>query len=281
MSGTLFVVATPIGNLEDITFRAVRVLRDVHVIAAEDTRHTAKLLAHYGINTRTISFHDHNLRSRLPQVIKRLEQGENVALVTDAGTPGISDPGIELVDACLNSGIAVDPIPGASAPIAAATASGFRLEPLTIFGFIPTRAKDRNAWMERAREIRHAFTFFEAPHRIQRTLEDVRRILVGRQIFVARELTKMHQQLDRGLPEAVLDRLRETKGEFTIVVGPADSAEKPQYMVADQIIAAEFSYSTENNRIGRRQAIVNLARKYGRSAREVYGIIEKAKASGT
>ncbi len=143
MSGTLFVVATPIGNLEDITFRAVRVLREADVIAAEDTRRTAKLLGHYGVSTPAVSFHQHNTRSRLPQLIKRLERGEHVALVTDAGTPGISDPGIELVDACLKHGIQVDPVPGPSAALTAATASGFPLEPLTILGFAPVRAKAR------------------------------------------------------------------------------------------------------------------------------------------
>ena len=280
MSGTLFVVATPIGNLEDITFRAVRVLRDADVIAAEDTRRTAKLLAHYGISTRTISFHEHNVRSRLPQLISRLEQGERIALVTDAGTPGISDPGAELVDACFNRGIGVDPIPGPSASLAAATASGFPLEPLTIFGFAPTRAKDRKLWMERAEETRHAFTFFEAPHRIQRTLAEIGQLLGERQIMVARELTKVHQQLDRGLPEAVMERMREIKGEFTVVVGPARSSKKQHIMVSDQEIAAEFGLSTEKGVLGRREAVVNLAKKYGRSAREVYGIIERAKNSG-
>ena len=280
MSGTLFVVATPIGNLEDITFRAVRVLRDSDVIAAEDTRRTAKLLAHYAIKTRTISFHEHNVRSRLPQLISRLEQGERVALVTDAGTPGISDPGTELVDACLNRGIGVDPIPGPSASLAAAIASGFALEPLTIFGFAPIRAKDRNLWMERATETRHTFTFFEAPHRIQRTLEEIGHLLGDRQIMVARELTKVHQQLDRGPSAAVLERMREIKGEFTVVVGPAQSSKNSQIMVSDQQMVAEFGLSTESGGLGRREAVVKLAKKYGRSAREVYQIIERAKNSG-
>ncbi len=150
MSGTLFVVATPIGNLEDITLRALRVLREADVIAAEDTRRTAKLLAHYSIATSALSFHAHNTRSRLPQLLARLERGEAVALVSDAGTPGISDPGIELIQACWGKGIPVDPVPGASAPLAAAVASGFPLEPLTIFGFVPARSKARIEWWARA-----------------------------------------------------------------------------------------------------------------------------------
>ena len=146
MAGTLFVVATPIGNLEDITLRALRTLREVQVIAAEDTRRTAKLLTHHGISTPTLSFHEHNTRSRLPQLLARLDEGGNVALVTDAGTPGVSDPGMELVQACIGRGIPVDALPGASAPLVAAVASGFPLEPFTILGFPPHRLKARSIW---------------------------------------------------------------------------------------------------------------------------------------
>src|SRR5262245_33944420 len=143
-AGTLFVVATPIGNLEDITLRALRVLREADVIAAEDTRRTARLLAQHGIATSTVSYHEHNSRSRIPQLLARLAAGEQVALVTDAGTPGVSDPGAELVKACIDTGIPVDPIPGASAVLTAAVASGFALDSLTLRGFPPTRSKDRS-----------------------------------------------------------------------------------------------------------------------------------------
>jgi len=149
MSGTLFVVATPIGNLEDITLRALRVMREADLIAAEDTRRTAKLLNHYAISTPTISFHEHNSRTRVPQLLARLKTGGKIALVSDAGTPGIADPGIALVQACWQHGVHVDPVPGASAPLAAAVASGFPLEPLTFCGFVPARAKDRDAWLQR------------------------------------------------------------------------------------------------------------------------------------
>src|SRR5688572_10516174 len=148
MSGTLFVVATPIGNLEDITLRALRVLREADLIAAEDTRRTAKLLAHYAIATPSVSFHEHNARSRVSQLLGRLEANANVALVTDAGMPGVSDPGVELVRAALEKGIAVDVIPGASAPLTAAVASGFPLEPFTILGFPPAKGKARTAWFQ-------------------------------------------------------------------------------------------------------------------------------------
>ena len=221
MPGTLFVVATPIGNLEDITLRALRVLREVQLIAAEDTRRTARLLARHAISTPTISFHEHNTRARLPQLIARLQRGESIALVTDAGTPGISDPGTELVQACIEAGVTVDPIPGVSAPLAAAVVSGFPLIPLTILGFPPQRAKDRTAWFNTLCEITNTVTFFEAPHRIGETLRAASDILGVRPMMVARELTKVHQDFLYGTASEVALQLQSVpKGEFTIVLGP-------------------------------------------------------------
>jgi 16S rRNA (cytidine1402-2'-O)-methyltransferase len=280
MSGTLFVVATPIGNLEDITFRAVRILREADLIAAEDTRRTAKLLGHYGINTPTISFHDHNARSRLPQLLRRLEAGENVALVTDAGTPGISDPGLELVRACIAQEIAIDPLPGPTAPVTAAIASGFPLDPLTILGFPPTRAKTRNQWLSQLGAVPHTFTFFEAPHRIHRALSELHELLGERQICVAREVTKVHQQLLRGTAAAILGLLPAAKGEFTIVVGPAAPPSGALAATSDQDIYREFGHSTDSSGLGRRGVVKELAKKHGRSTRDVYAIIERQKSSG-
>ena len=197
MSGTLFVVATPIGNLEDITLRALRVLREADVIAAEDTRRTAKLLTHYSISTPALSFHEHNTRTRIPQLLARLEAGAGVALVTDAGTPGISDPGGELIEACWEKGITIDPVPGASAPVTAAVVLGFPLDPFTIFGFVPALAKDRKLWVLRAQAVNETFTFFETPHRVLQTLSEVSVYFGDRPILVAREMTKRHQQLIR------------------------------------------------------------------------------------
>ncbi len=173
MSGTLFVVATPLGNMEDVTLRALRVLREVDLMAAEDTRRTARLLSHYAIATPSISFHQHNVRMRLPQLMSRLQAGKSIALVTDAGTPGVSDPGVELVKACIDAQIPVDSIPGPSAPLTAAVASGFPLIPLTIFGFPPRRSKDRKEWFAFVSETQHTFTFFESPHRILVTLSEI------------------------------------------------------------------------------------------------------------
>ncbi|OFW16396.1 MAG: 16S rRNA (cytidine(1402)-2'-O)-methyltransferase [Acidobacteria bacterium RIFCSPLOWO2_12_FULL_67_14] len=281
MSGTLFVVATPIGNLEDISIRALRILREADGIAAEDTRRTAKLLAHYAISTPTISFHQHNARSRLPQLLARLGRGEGIALVTDAGTPGVSDPGIELVRACVEAGIAVDPIPGPSAPVTAAAVSGFPLEPLTILGFVPARSKDRISWLERVKSIPHTVVFFEAPHRIRRTMADMDSVLGIRQIVVARELTKMHQELLRSHRAGdLIDQMPNPKGEFTVVVGPTGADESSHNRPNDQSIAAEFGRMTDSLPGGRRQIVAALARKHGLSPNDVYAIIEKEKSSG-
>ena len=280
MSGTLFVVATPIGNLEDITLRALRVLREVDVIAAEDTRRTAKLLARYSISTSTVSFHEHNTRTRIPQLLARLEAGASIALVTDAGTPGISDPGSALIDACWRKAITVDPIPGASAPVTAAVTSGFPLEPLTIFGFVPARSKDRKRWMERARTISKTFTFFETPHRILQTLSEVAPCFGNRLIFIAREMTKVHQQFFRGLfGSDIIGHKTNYKGEFTIVVGPDLTLSSSNVQVSDEDIFTEFGHITDRAPRGRRAAVSTLAAKYGRSAREVYAIIERLKNS--
>ncbi len=281
MSGTLFLVATPIGNLEDITLRALRVLRESHVIAAEDTRRTARLLAHHVIPTSMLSFHEHNTRTRIPQLLSRLEAGENVALVTDAGTPGISDPGIELVQACVERGVTVDPVPGASAPLTAVIASGFPLEPLTIFGFVPVRAKARNKWLLEAAQVPNTFTFFEAPHRIVQTLTEARIMLGNRPIMLARELTKVHQEFVRAdTVTAVIGRMTTVKGEFTVVVGPARPLEESRPEASDDQVAHEFGAITEMGGRRRREVLAAVAKKYGRSARDVYAIVERFKKSG-
>jgi 16S rRNA (cytidine1402-2'-O)-methyltransferase len=276
MSGTLFVVATPIGNLEDITLRALRVLREADVIAAEDTRRTSKLLTHYSISTPTLSFHEHNTRTRLPQVLARLERGENVALVSDAGTPGISDPGVELIQACWMKGFAVDPIPGASAPLAAAVASGFPLDPLTIFGFAPTRAKPRKIWLERLQAVPDTLTFFETPHRIDQTVSDIRLYFGERPIVVAREVTKLHQEFVRFTRGDEIGQTPAAKGEYTIVVGPAPTARPPRSAVSDRLIYDEFCRMTAQTS-GRRASIAAVAHKYGRSTKDVYTIVERLK----
>jgi 16S rRNA (cytidine1402-2'-O)-methyltransferase len=277
MSGTLFVVATPIGNLEDVTLRALRVLQTVDLIAAEDTRRTARLLSHHGIPTPTISFHQHNTRTRIPQLIRRLERGDSIAMVTDAGTPGVSDPGVELVQACIQAGISIDPIPGASAPLAAAVLSGFPLAPLTIFGFAPARSKDRSAWITGISSVRGTLTFFETPHRIRQTMTAASHILGDRPIVVCRELTKAHQETFRGTAEQLSKVFNEPRGEYTVVVGPAQDPSEATVATDERTILADFCYSTETGGMTRRVAISAVAKKHRVSSRYVYQLIEKNK----
>jgi 16S rRNA (cytidine1402-2'-O)-methyltransferase len=277
MSATLFLVATPIGNLEDITLRALRILREADLIAAEDTRRTGILLAHHGISTRTISFHEHNTRSRVPQLAARLRAGENIALVTDAGTPAISDPGMELVAECVRQGIAVDPIPGANAHITAAVASGFPLDPVTIFGFSPKRSGPKEGWLEHLAAIPHTVVFLEAPHRMLDTLRRAVVVLGERPIVVGRELTKAHQEFLRGTADEILQALREPKGEFTVVVGPAPTRAAEFESLSDDHIAAIFCDVTNNSGTSRREGISLVSTKLGLSKKQVYAAIERAK----
>lgn len=277
MPGTLHLVATPIGNLEDITLRALRVLREVRVIAAEDTRRSSKLLAHYGISTPLLSYHEHNSRARLPQLVERLLSGEDVAVVTDAGTPGISDPGAELVQACVQAGIAVNPVPGVSALLAAAMASGFPLVPLTFFGFAPARSNARLAWLREISRTAGTFCFFEAPTRIEATIGALAEIMVNRQITVAREVTKMHQEFVRGPVNLAKDRIRQPRGEFTVVVAPAGEPSEASHPASDDELAAELGRLMERGGFDRREAIKAIAKSSRRPAREVYAAVERVK----
>ena len=277
MPGTLFVVATPIGNLEDITLRALRVLREVDLIAAEDTRHTAKLLTHFGISTSTTSFHEHNTKARLPHLLQRLRGGESIALVSDAGTPLLSDPGAELIEACIRADILVDPIPGANAPLAAAVASGCPVLPLVVHGFPPARAKDRTEWLREIKEVAGTVTFFESPHRIAKTLQEAALVLGDRPIVLARELTKLHQEFLRGTAATVIGQLTTIKGEFTVVVGPRGASGEGDLALSDADILAEFGLMTETGGLSRRATIAALAKRLKQSPREVYAAVERAK----
>ena len=278
MPGTLFVVATPIGNLEDITLRALRVLREVDVIAAEDTRRTARLLARHGISTPTVSFHEHNTRTALPQLISRLGKGKSVALVTDAGTPGISDPGVELVRACVDGRIPVDPIPGVSASLTAAVVSGFPLVPLTIWGFPPHRSKARNEWLLARAETESTMTFFEAPHRIAETLMAAGKIFGNRPIMVGRELTKIHQEFLRGTASELGKALANGgRGEFTVVIGPMTKLGGEVTVPSDADISKLFGQITDIAGTSRREAINSTAKHFGIASRQVYAAIERTK----
>ncbi|MBV9610373.1 MAG: 16S rRNA (cytidine(1402)-2'-O)-methyltransferase, partial [Acidobacteria bacterium] len=205
-TGCLYVVATPIGNLEDITLRALRILKEVDLIACEDTRQTQKLLNHYGITTRTISYHDHNEMTRAPELIVKLEQGARIALVSDAGMPAISDPGYRLITLSIRHHVPVVPIPGASAFVAALAASGLPTDSFRFGGFLPAKSSQRRDELERVRTSPRTQIYYEAPHRIPEALEDIVSMLGGeRHVVIAREVTKLHEEFLRGRADEVLD----------------------------------------------------------------------------
>ncbi len=208
-SPTLFLVATPIGNLEDITLRALRVLREVALVAAEDTRRTAKLLSHFDIHTPTTSFYEQVEREKTPRLLARLAAGESVALVSDAGTPGISDPGYRLVRAAIDAGFRVEAIPGASSVLTALVSSGLPTSSFSFVGFPPPRQQARDRWLAELGARRETLVFFEAPHRVRGTLEAILRVVGDRPVVVGRELTKVHEELIRGKISDVIGRMTE------------------------------------------------------------------------
>jgi len=281
MPGTLYVVATPIGNLEDITARALRVLSEVALIAAEDTRRTAHLLTRYGITTPMTSLHEHNELRKTAPLIARLQSGESVAVVSDAGTPLISDPGEKLIRAAIEAGIRIEPVPGPSAIIAALAASGYSTQPFMFLGFPPARSKDRDQWMSRLTELDVTTVFFEAPHRIRRTLQEILEKIGDVSVVVARELTKIHESLVRGpISEVIGDAGLET-GELTVII---DLGNKPKSMGAspqsDEQLAEEVGLAANSGDLPRRAAIKALAKKHGRRPNELYQAIEKVRRSG-
>jgi 16S rRNA (cytidine1402-2'-O)-methyltransferase len=281
MPGTLFVVATPIGNLEDVTARALRILREVSLVAAEDTRRTAHLLARYAITTPTTSLHEHNETSKASSLIQRLHKGDSIALVSDAGTPTVSDPGQRLIRLAVDAGIRVEAIPGPSAILATIAASGIAADTFTFLGFPPSRSNARKKWLGEVKAAGRPVVFFEAPHRIVQTLEELQETIGNLNVAVGRELTKAHEELVRGQISEVLERLKEPKGEFTVII---DIGQMPHVEGADAPaaveIASEFGRLIEHGRGSRRDAIRTLATRYGLSPNAVYAAIEEGKKSG-
>lgn len=219
-AGTLYLISTPIGNLEDLTLRARRLLVEVDLIAAEDTRHTQQLLARYEIHTPLTSYHDHNKEEKAPVLIERLRQGQSMALVSDAGTPTISDPGYHLITGCIAAGIPVSPIPGPSAPLAALAASGLPTDAFLFAGFLPRKPGARQKRIEALAPLRETLILFESPHRLLRLLEELQLRLGDRRVAVCRELTKLHEEIIRGRLSEVMEKLKGkiVKGEITLVV---------------------------------------------------------------
>jgi 16S rRNA (cytidine1402-2'-O)-methyltransferase len=267
--GILYVVATPIGNLEDMTFRAIATLRTVDVIAAEDTRHTGKLLHHFQVTTPQISYHDHNRLSRLPELLRRLQQGQAIALVTDAGMPGISDPGYELVKACAEAGVVIVPIPGASAVVTALSAAGLPTDRFVFEGFLPTKGQERRDRLEAMQAETRTLVLYEAPHRVRQTLQDLGETLgVERAVVLARELTKLHEQFWRGtVGEAIAYyQTKDPQGEFTLVVA---GIERDQPILSESALKAELK-ALMNQGLSRSQASRQLAQQTSFSRREIY-----------
>ena len=282
MAGILYVVATPIGNLEDVTLRALRTLREVSLIAAEDTRRTARLLQHYSISTRTTSLHEHNEHEKAPQLVERLRAGDSIALVSDAGTPLISDPGQTLVAAARAAGIRVESIPGPSAVMAALSTSGLPATEFVFLGFPPSRSRDRKKWFEDLRSQRRLAVFFEAPHRIRRTLADLGDTLgPDRTIAVGRELTKAYEELVIWPIMQHLDHFTAPKGEFTILIPPqAESEERERALPSPAALLVELGQLTEKMGSSRRQALKVLAERHGVAVNHLYRLLGDGAGGG-
>ena len=278
--GTLYLVATPIGNLEDISLRALRVLREVALIAAEDTRHSRKLLTHYEITTPTISYHEHSPQARREFLLAALAQGD-IALISDAGTPALSDPGQDLVCEAIAAGYPVVPIPGPAAAISALIASGLPTGTFIFLGFLPRRAADRRAALERVRSEPHTLIFYEAPHRLLACLDDLLVVLGDRQIAAARELTKLHEQWLRGPISAVRARFSgeiAPRGEFTLVIAGASPTETPGEIERpedrDAAIQARLRALLAAG-LRTRAAAAQIAAEFGLPKREAYALALK------
>ena len=267
MVGTLYVVATPIGNLEDITLRALRVLKEVDVIAAEDTRHTQILLNHYGIRTPLTSYHEHNEKTKARQLMSRLERGEQIALVSDAGTPAISDPGYRLAVEAIRGRIPVIPIPGASALTAVLSAGGLPTDRFVFDGFLPAKKQERRARLRALSSETGTLVIYEAPHRLTETLNDLAEILGDREIVLAREVSKVHEEFLRGRLTEVAKQVagREIKGELTLLIGGS----RGQSEVSQEQIEEEIR-KLKDDGLRVKEIAEILGEKYGYSKKEIY-----------
>src|ERR1700690_4108096 len=263
---SLYLVATPIGNLEDITLRALRILKEVDLIACEDTRQTLKLLSHYGIQTRLVSYHEHNEMTKAAELVVDLEGGAKIALVTDAGMPGISDPGFRLITLAIRHHVPVVPIPGASAYLAALVASGLPTDSFRFSGFLPAKSGQRRKMLDSVRESPRTQVFYEAPHRLLETLADIVEVLgADRHVVVAREVTKMHEEFLRGRAGAVLDQLKkrgEVKGEITLLIAKQESSE-PRAPSPERTVARRVREVMASDQVDEKAALKKVAKERG------------------
>ena len=272
--GSLYLCATPIGNLEDVTLRALRIMREVSLIAAEDTRHTRKLLSRYDIHTPLTSYHEHNKREKGPKLVAQLKEGKDIALVSDAGTPGISDPGQELVLLAVEEGLTVIPVPGASAVIAALTSSGLSTGRFAFEGFLPRVRKERNKVLNQIVAEERSFVFYESPQRIMKTLQEILTFAGDRNIVVARELTKVHEEILRGQISQIIEHFRghSPKGEFTVVLdGRNDKTKELPIRSSSDLYKMVTGYLVQG--FDKKGAIKETARTIGISKKEVYSAV--------
>ena len=277
---SLYLVATPVGNLEDITLRALRVLKEVDLIACEDTRQTLKLLSHYDIQTRLVSYHEHNEMTKAAELVVDLEGGAKIALVTDAGMPGISDPGFRLISLAIRHHVPVIPIPGASAFLAALVASGLPTDSFRFSGFLPSKSGQRRKLLESVRESPRTQVFYEAPHRVLETLADVVELLgAGRHVVIAREVTKLHEEFLRGSADEVLAQLKsrgEVKGEITLLIAKPDT-QHPAPETSTQTVAQRVREVMTEDKVDEKSALKKVAKERGIGKSEAYREWQKGK----
>lgn len=269
--GELYVVATPIGNLDDITLRAIKILKEVDVIIAEDTRHTLKLLNHLNISKPLISYHRHNEEQRKEMIIDKLKNGENIAIVSDAGTPGICDPGEVLIHKCIKENIKVVPIPGACAMINALIASGISTKEFTFWGFLPLNKKLRKEKLEYIKNETKTVIIYEAPHKLKSTLEDLKEILEKRKVVIARELTKIHEEFIRGTIDEILEKADSLKGEIVLII--EGNKESSHHDNKNKFIAMpldEHYEYYEKQGFSKKEIIKKIAKDKGLAKNEVY-----------
>jgi 16S rRNA (cytidine1402-2'-O)-methyltransferase len=279
-SGCLYIVGTPIGNLEDITLRALRILKEVDLIACEDTRHTQKLLTHYDIHKELVSYHEHNEMTRSSELLIQLEQGAKVALVSDAGMPLVSDPGYRLVTLCVRHRVPVVPIPGPSAMLAALAAAGLPNEEFLFVGFLPQRSGERRRLLERLRIEDRTMIFYEAPHRVAESIADAQEILGDRPACIAREVTKLHEEFLRGKFSQLSESLAErpARGEITLVVGPADPATSAGQSDSSQSLSDRVEELIRQAKLDRKEALKLAAKEKGLTRRAAYNELLQSKS---